>query len=40
VNADTLDRIKKGESARDILNSWNTGLTEFRKARIEFLLYN
>ena len=40
VNADTLDRIKRGESARDILNSWNTGLQEFRRARSEILLYN
>jgi uncharacterized protein YbbC (DUF1343 family)/CubicO group peptidase (beta-lactamase class C family) len=40
VNADTLERIKRGESARDILSSWNTGLQEFRKARTEFLLYN
>ena len=40
ANADTLDRIKRGESARDILNSWNTGLQEFRKARSEILLYN
>jgi len=40
VNADTLDRIKRGDNARDILNSWNTGLQEFRKARAEILLYN
>jgi uncharacterized protein YbbC (DUF1343 family) len=40
VNTDTLERIKRGNSARDILNSWNTGLQEFRKARAEVLLYN
>ena len=40
VNADTLERIKRGESARDILASWNSGLQEFRKARAEVLLYN
>jgi hypothetical protein len=40
VNADTLDRVKRGDSARDILNSWNSALQEFRRARIEFLLYN
>ena len=40
VNADTLERVKRGESAREILSSWNVGLQEFRKARTEFLLYN
>jgi uncharacterized protein YbbC (DUF1343 family)/CubicO group peptidase (beta-lactamase class C family) len=40
VNADTLERVKRGESARDIVASWNTGLQEFRKARAEVLLYN
>lgn len=40
VNADTLERLKRGESARDIMNSWNPGLQEFRRSRTEFLLYN
>jgi uncharacterized protein YbbC (DUF1343 family) len=40
VNADTLERIKRGETAREIVNSWNTSLQEFRKARAEVLLYN
>jgi len=40
VNADTLERIKRGESARDIVASWNAGLEEFLKARTELLLYN
>ena len=40
VNADTLERVKRGESARDILSSWNSGLQEFRRARSEILLYN
>lgn len=40
VNADTLERIKRGESARDIVASWNVGLQEFRRARAEILLYN
>ena len=39
VNADTLARVKRGDSAREILNSWNAGLQEFRKARAEILLY-
>ena len=40
VNADTLERIKRGESARDIVASWNVSLQEFRRARAEILLYN
>ena len=40
VNADTLERIKRGESARDIVASWNASLQEFRRARAEVLLYN
>lgn len=40
VNADTLERIKRGESAREIVASWNTALQEFRRARAEVLLYN
>ncbi len=39
VNADTLERVKRGESARDILTSWNAGLQDFRKARESILLY-
>lgn len=40
VNAETLERIKRGESARDIVASWNVGLQEFRRTRAEILLYN
>ncbi|HEU5459969.1 MAG TPA: exo-beta-N-acetylmuramidase NamZ domain-containing protein, partial [Pyrinomonadaceae bacterium] len=40
VNADTLERVKRGESARDIVGSWNAGLQEFRRARTGVLLYN
>jgi uncharacterized protein YbbC (DUF1343 family)/CubicO group peptidase (beta-lactamase class C family) len=40
VNADTLERIKRGESAADIVASWNASLQEFRRARAEVLLYN
>jgi len=40
VNANALERLKRGDSARDIVNSWNSQLEEFRKARAEFLLYN
>lgn len=40
VNADTLERIKRGESAREIVESWTASLQEFRRARAEVLLYN
>ena len=40
VNTDTLERIKRGEPARDIVGSWTTALQEFRRARAEVLLYN
>ena len=39
VNTDTLERVKRGDSARDIVASWNDGLQEFRKARDLVLLY-
>ena len=39
VNADTLERVKRGEAAADIVRSWNGRLEEFRRARAKFLLY-
>jgi len=39
VNADTLARIKQGESAEAIIQSWSSGLEGFKKAREEVLLY-
>ena len=39
VNADTLARVKRGDSAREIVASWNVGLQEFRKEREAILLY-
>lgn len=39
VNADALERIKRGDSAREIVNSWTGQIEEFRKARAEALLY-
>ena len=39
VNADTLERVKRGESAAEIVASWNPGLQDFRKARADVLLY-
>ena len=40
VNANTLERVKRGDTARDIVNSWNVQLEEFRRARASVLLYN
>ena len=40
VNSDTLERVKRGDAAKDIVDSWNTSLQEFRRARSEVLLYN
>ena len=40
VNANTLERVKRGDAPRDIINSWNAQLEEFRKARASILLYN
>ena len=40
ANSDTLDRIKRGDSPRDIVGSWNAQLEEFRRTRAEVLLYN
>jgi len=39
VNADTLERVKRGESAKEIVDSWSAGLQEFRRARADILLY-
>ena len=39
VNSDTLERLKRGESAEEIARSWNAKLEEFRTARAKVLLY-
>ena len=39
VNNDSLERLKRGESAGEIVHSWSDGLEEFRKARARALLY-
>jgi uncharacterized protein YbbC (DUF1343 family) len=39
ANEDTLDRLKRGDSAADILRSWSEPLDEFRKRRARVLLY-
>jgi uncharacterized protein YbbC (DUF1343 family)/CubicO group peptidase (beta-lactamase class C family) len=39
VNADSLERLKRGESAADIERSSSEGLEEFRKRRADVLIY-
>lgn len=39
VNADTLDRVKRGQTADEIIRSWSSGLESFRTARAKVLLY-
>ncbi|HYJ86097.1 MAG TPA: exo-beta-N-acetylmuramidase NamZ domain-containing protein, partial [Pyrinomonadaceae bacterium] len=40
VNSDTLERLKRGESAAEIARTWSAKLDEFRTARTKMLLYN
>jgi uncharacterized protein YbbC (DUF1343 family) len=39
ANADALERLKRGDSAVDIVRSWSESLAEFRKKRARVLLY-
>lgn len=39
ANADSLDRLKRGDSAADIVRSWSDSLAAFRKARESVLIY-
>lgn len=39
VNADTLEKLKSGNSAEQITRSWAAKLDEFRKTRARFLIY-
>ena len=39
VNADTLERLKRGETADAIALTWQTRLEEFRRARSKILIY-
>jgi uncharacterized protein YbbC (DUF1343 family)/CubicO group peptidase (beta-lactamase class C family) len=39
VNADALERLKRGDSASEIVRSWAESLDKFRKARAKVLLY-
>jgi len=39
VNADTLERLKRGESAGDIQRSWAAQLEDFKRKRARVLIY-
>lgn len=39
VNSDSLERLKRGETATEIARSWEPRLDEFRKRRAAMLLY-
>jgi uncharacterized protein YbbC (DUF1343 family)/CubicO group peptidase (beta-lactamase class C family) len=39
VNANALERVKRAESPREIVSSWNSQLDDFRRTRTEILLY-
>ncbi|MEP6920804.1 MAG: exo-beta-N-acetylmuramidase NamZ domain-containing protein [bacterium] len=40
VNADTLQRLKRGDTAADIARSWDVQLEEFKHKRASVLIYN
>jgi uncharacterized protein YbbC (DUF1343 family)/CubicO group peptidase (beta-lactamase class C family) len=39
VNSDTLDRLKRGETAEELIRAWTPGLETFRRQRAHALLY-
>lgn len=39
ANADTLARLKRGETEAEIVSSWSAGLDEFKKKREKVLIY-
>jgi uncharacterized protein YbbC (DUF1343 family)/CubicO group peptidase (beta-lactamase class C family) len=39
VNSDTMQRLKRGDSADEIIRSWTAALENFRRARMTALLY-
>ena len=40
ANGDSLERLKRGESAQSIIRSWSPSLEQFRRARAKALLYD
>jgi uncharacterized protein YbbC (DUF1343 family) len=39
VNAETLERLRRGDSSAEIMRSWASKLDTFRAARMKYLLY-
>ncbi|MDX6577766.1 MAG: hypothetical protein QOE96_3719 [Blastocatellia bacterium] len=39
VNADTLERLRRGDSTEEIMKSWTSKLESFRAVRLKYLLY-
>ena len=39
VNSEALERLKRGDSAEEIRQSWNTSLERFRRVRDSILIY-
>jgi hypothetical protein len=39
VNADTLERLQRGESVEEIGRSWDAPLEKFRRVRERTLIY-
>jgi uncharacterized protein YbbC (DUF1343 family) len=39
ANADTLERLQRGDSTEDIMKSWTSKMESFRAARRKYLLY-
>ena len=39
VNSDSLDRLKRGQTAEEMIRSWNAPLATFRRIRERALLY-
>jgi uncharacterized protein YbbC (DUF1343 family) len=39
VNADTLERLRRGDSAAEIVRSWASTMDTFRATRMKYLLY-
>jgi len=38
-NADLMEQIQTGQSAKDIRASWQKGIIKFKKIRKKYLLY-
>jgi len=39
VNSEAFERLKRGDSAEEIRQSWNAGLEKFRRVRDSILIY-